>query len=84
VHNRCTILQIANTFLGQNPHLNLKIGQVKLHLEYILCKRSITSNNSAMNINFKSMSCQKGTNILYTKIENKNFIKRVGKELLNV
>jgi hypothetical protein len=61
VHNACTIVQIADIFLSQNPHLNLRVGQVKLHLEYILCKNIITSNSGAMSINTKSMSCQKGT-----------------------
>jgi hypothetical protein len=69
--------------LSQNPHLNLRVGQVKLHLEYILRKNIITSNSGSMRINTKSMSCQKGTNVLCTKIENKKYIKKVRKEMLN-
>lgn len=55
VHSGYTILQITNIFLGENSHLNLRIGQVKLHLEYNLRKKSITFNNSTMNINKKNM-----------------------------
>jgi hypothetical protein len=38
IHITYTILEIANIFESQNPHLNLKVSQVKLHLEYVLRK----------------------------------------------